>query len=572
MRKFTSSATVGPVGPEMDNDQRQSVDEASEFFIGSGPWLKEKTKPTWKTLYIDFRALAHYAGPGLLMSLALIDPGNITSDLQSGAYTGFKLGWVMLYGTLFAMYVQNCASKLGIVTGVGLAEHCSKEFNKCTNMVLWVGMELAIIGSDIQKIIVSAVAIQILTGLTLWAGCFFALLDTFLYAALKYGGATILEIVLVVIIGTMCICFWIISVQSDPQWGEVVKDLFVPEIPSYSAVTIVGSLGSVTSPYNIFMNSYQVTLVPVDRERAKIDNRHIRELTKYNYIESSISLFMALLINLAVTIPFAVYYFYPECARAPSGPFARLPFELNSTECAYTIPDQNICCGEIGLADVVSTFDDHIGQTGQYIFAIGLLGSGQASTLSIVTSGQALIQGFYNKNIDMLERQTFMRGLSFVPAVLITLSPGTPDIFVQWLNILQGILLPLALLPLAYFLSKHDVMGTKFVSGKVKTAVLWTIIAIMIGINFWPVFELAIPIVSKVWPLLLVISLFLAFMVLVAYFVRFQLQVFWGPSENSEVTIEQADIEEQRQRDTFQTSTNKELLSLELSSSSSGST
>jgi natural resistance-associated macrophage protein len=182
-----------------------------------------------------------YAGPGWLMSLAYLDPGNIEADLQSGAYAGYSLLWLLLTAHALGLLVQILAARIGVVTGYNLAELCRLEYTGYRRWVLWVMTELAIIGSDIQEVVGSAIAFQLLFGWPLWVGCIVTAGDSFTFLAIHFLGVRAFEAFVAVLIGTMAISFSADCFLARPPPGDVLSG-FVPIVRSYAVLQAVGTV------------------------------------------------------------------------------------------------------------------------------------------------------------------------------------------------------------------------------------------------------------------------------------------------------------------------------------------
>ena len=218
--------------------------------------IEEERPVSWKTCWIDFRLLWAFTGPGWLMSLAYLDPGNLEADLQMGAYSGTQLIWVLLWSTVMGLVLQLLAARLGVGTGLNLAQQCRLGYSRRTSLALWVLTEVAIIGSDIQEIVGTAIAFQILFGFPLWAGALLTALDTFTFLGLHYFGIRKLEAFVCALIFTMTICFAINFVDGFGGSGDgpaLLRGTGVPMVPSYGLNIALGTVGAVIMPHNIYL-------------------------------------------------------------------------------------------------------------------------------------------------------------------------------------------------------------------------------------------------------------------------------------------------------------------------------
>jgi len=432
--------------------------------------------------WIDWRTLWMYTGPGWLMSLAYLDPGNLEADLQQGAYTGYKIIWVLFWCTCVGLFLQLLAARLGVVTGKNLAQMCvdpKHGYSKPVAMALWVCTELAIIGSDIQEVVGSAIAFKLLFGLPLWAGALLTGCDTFTFLGLHYFGVRKLEAFIAVLIGTMCICFWVTFVMSKPDIGTLIEGTVLPTAEGYMGNQAVGTLGAVIMPHNIFLHSALVLSRKIDRPSPPTarSSSKMAEANKYNAIESSMTLLFSFFINLAVVGCFAATFFKHSCATDPDGPYAWVKQA-----------DGSGVCKEIGLADTSEAFEHSLGSAAKYIWGFGLLAAGQASTMTGTFAGQYVMEGFLDLKIAMWKRLAITRSIALVPAILVAIATqnrkSTSDDVDQWLNILQSVQLPFALLPVLHFTSSEAVMG-KFKNGPITQVFGWVFGLTVIVVNVY---------------------------------------------------------------------------------------
>lgn len=259
------------------------------------------------------------------MSLAYLDPGNLEADLQQGAYTGYKILWVLFWCTGLGLFLQILAARLGVTTGKDLASMCVDKkhgYSKPVAMALWICTELAIVGSDIQEVVGSAIAFRILFGFPLYVGCLITALDTFTFLGLHAFGVRKLEAFIAVLIGTICVCFWITFVMSKPDVGSILEGIAVPRAEPYMASQAVGTIGAVIMPHNLFLHSSLVLSRNVDRSNSK----SVRTANKYNAIECTATLLFSFIVNMAVVGTYAASFFNHECAVADGGPYVVIPF------------------------------------------------------------------------------------------------------------------------------------------------------------------------------------------------------------------------------------------------------
>lgn len=441
---------------------------------------------SWRTLWA-------YAGPGWLMSIAYVDPGNLESDLQAGAYGGYQLIWVLFSATVMGFFLQVLAARLGVVTGKNLAEMCTAMYPRWASLVLWVMTEIAIVGSDIQEVLGSAIAFQILFNFPLWVGCLITGVDAFTFLLLHRYGIRKLEAFFVSLIAVMLVCFCVNFFRGGVATSDVASGFF-PRVQSYAVVQAVGIVGAVIMPHNIFLHSALVQTRQVDPGNA----RKVREANKYFAIESGGALFVSFLINLAVLGVFAKGFFSTDCTRSFDEHginTACVPGGVADGDSYGTCQLSNGIAGEcqgIGLSQAGVALSGMLGQYAETIWAIGLLAAGQSSTMTGTYAGQFVMEGFLNLHLSPWKRVAVTRCMSLVPALAVALlseaNPQDSDRMDEFLNILQSIQLPFALLPVLIFTSSKHVMGARFVNSSATVITGWVFGAIVCVINLYLIF------------------------------------------------------------------------------------
>ncbi|DBA02271.1 TPA: hypothetical protein N0F65_007681 [Lagenidium giganteum] len=462
-----------------------SLDKLATLSIGEVQAPDEAPSTHW----FSWRTLWAYAGPGWLMSIAYVDPGNLESDLQAGAYGGYQLTWVLFSATVMGFFLQVLAARLGVVTGKNLAEMCTIVYPRWASLTLWVMTEIAIVGSDIQEVLGSAIAFQILFKLPLWAGCLITGLDTVTFLALHRYGIRKLEAFFVLLIAVMLVCFCLNFVRGGIEVVDVMGG-FVPKVQHYAVTQAVGILGAVIMPHNIFLHSALVQTRKVDHR----NQRKVHEANKYFAIEAGGALFVSFLINLAVLGVFSKGFFSPDCA-------ATYDNEGVNTACvpggiadgpAYghcTLANGNSgVCQAIGLSQAGTALSGMLGGYAEIIWAIGLLAAGQSSTMTGTYAGQFVMEGFLNLRLAPWKRVALTRCVALVPALIVAVlserHPQDSDRMDEFLNVLQSIQLPFALLPVLVFTSSKRIMG-RFANSTHTICVGWALGMIVCAINLY---------------------------------------------------------------------------------------
>lgn len=405
---------------------------------------------SWKKLWL-------FTGPGFLMSIAFLDPGNLEGDLQAGAIAGYSLLWLLMWATAMGLLVQLLSARLGVATGRHLAELCREEYPSWARYVLWVMAEMALIGADIQEVIGSAIAILILSNgvLPLWSGVIITACDCFIFLFLENYGVRKLEAVFAVLIATMAVSFAWMFGETKPNGGELLVGLVVPKLSSRTIQQAVGVVGCIIMPHNVFLHSALVQSREIDRSKKG----RVQEALKYYSIESTIALVISFIINLFVTAVFAKAFYGTEKANS------------------------------IGLVNAGQYLQEKYGGgllPILYIWAIGLLAAGQSSTITGTYAGQFIMGGFLNLRLKKWLRALITRSFAIIPTMIVALvfdtSEETLDVLNEWLNVLQSIQIPFALIPLLCLVSKEQIMGV-FKIGPVLKAVAWLVAALVMVIN-----------------------------------------------------------------------------------------
>ncbi|XP_022868240.1 metal transporter Nramp2-like [Olea europaea var. sylvestris] len=405
----------------------------------------------------SFKKLWLFTGPGFLMSIAFLDPGNLEGDLQAGAIAGYSLLWLLMWATVMGLLIQLLSVRVGVATGRHLSELCREEYPDWARLLLWFMAELALIGADIQEVIGSAIAIQILSRgmIPLWAGVLITASDCFMFLLLENYGVRKLEAVFAVLISTMALSFAWMFADTKPSGKELLIGLLVPKLSSRTIRQAVGVVGCVIMPHNVFLHSALVQSRKIDPNKKG----QVQEAINYYGIESSVALLVSFMINLFVTTVFAKGFYGSKQADG------------------------------IGLVNAGQYLQEKYGGglfPILYIWGIGLLAAGQSSTITGTYAGQFIMGGFLNLRLKKSLRALITRSCAILPTIMVALvfnkSEASLDILNEWLNVLQSIQIPFALIPLLTLVSKEQVMGV-FKIGPALERVAWTVAGLVIVIN-----------------------------------------------------------------------------------------
>ncbi|KAG2237607.1 hypothetical protein INT48_004510 [Thamnidium elegans] len=359
----------------------------------------------------SFRKLWKYTGPGWLMSIAYLDPGNLESDLQTGAVAGTKLLWLLFWSHVIGLIFQLLSARLGTITGKHLAQLIRQSYTTRLTVVLWAFAQIAIIGADILEIVGTAVALHILLRLPLWAGVLMTATDTFTFMMIQRYGIRRLEAFFMVLIAVMAICFWVELVQSNPNVKEILHGVLVPIIPKNAEFQAVAMLGAVVMPHNMFLHSALV----MSRDLGKQPSiRKLKEANFYFAIESILALSVIIIIIILkyILLTNAIVFYKPD----QLGPI-KLP----------------------GLDDADIGLSGTLGSAAKYLWAAGLLAAGQSSTMTSTLAGQFVTEGFFGDIFKKdWHRVAATRSISLVPGMLVAIfAVDHFDTMGELLNVLQ---------------------------------------------------------------------------------------------------------------------------------------
>jgi len=400
-----------------------------------------------------WRKMGAFAGPGYLVAVGYMDPGNWATDLAGGSAFGYTLLSVILLSNIMAMVLQALAAKLGIVTGLDLAQACRAHYSAPVRMMLWVLCEFAIIACDLAEVIGTAIALQLLFGIPLVAGVCLTALDVLLILLLQQRGFRKLEAFIVALLIIIAGCFAFELALSQPSIAAVASG-FIPraEVVTNPAMLYIaiGIIGATVMPHNLYLHSSIVQTRRFDR-----DDRGKREAIRFATLDSTIALGLALFINASILI------------------LAASTFHVAGRTDVAEIQDAHALLAPMLGASAAST-----------LFAIALLASGQSSTITATLAGQIVMEGFLNLRLPPWLRRLVTRLLAIVPAVIVASlygESGTAKLLVLS-QVILSLQLPFAVVPLVQFTSNHTMMG-RFVNPHWLKAAAWIISAVIIGLN-----------------------------------------------------------------------------------------
>ena len=410
-----------------------------------------------------WRKLAAFSGPGFLVAVGYMDPGNWATDLQGGAQYGFLLLSVILVSNFMAILLQHFCVKLGIVTGRDLAQACRDHYPMPIVWFLWILCEIAVAACDLAEVVGSAIGLQLLFGIPLVWGCCIMCIDVLAVLYLQHKGFRFIEALVVTLIGTISLCFAAELFWSKPSLTGVLLG-FAPSLqivkdPQMLYVAI-GIIGATVMPHNLYLHSSIVQTRNFERTPAGK-----REAIKFATIDSTTALMLALFVNAAILIVAAAAFHWSGHA------------EVAQIQDAYKLLSPLLGVGVAGV-----------------IFALALLASGQNSTLTGTLAGQIVMEGFLNVRLTPWLRRLVTRALAIVPAVGIIGYYGekeTTHLLVAS-QVVLSMQLGFAVWPLLRFTDDKAKMG-EFANAPWLKALGWTTAVIIIVLNAWLLFTTLAP-------------------------------------------------------------------------------
>jgi manganese transport protein len=403
-----------------------------------------------------WRRLLGFMGPGFLISVGYMDPGNWATDIAGGSRFGYTLLYVIMVSNLMAILLQSLSLKLGVATERDLAQLCHQSYGPRVSYALWVGAEIAIAACDLAEVIGSAIALNLLFHIPLFYGVLITGLDVLLILVIQRWGFRYVEALVITLIGTMVALFGVQMFLSRPEYWPVLKNLF---IPSPSIVTnpdmlyiAIGILGATVMPHNLYLHS---SIVQSRRYKRTPEGK--REAIHMANIDSALALTIALFVNAAILIVAAAVF-------NRSG-----HFEVAAIQDAY-----KLLSPLLGVAGAST------------LFAVALLASGQNSSITGTLAGQVVMEGFIHLKLSPWLRRLITRSLAIIPTILvvaITGERGTEKLLILS-QVILSLQLSFAVIPLVLFTGDRKMMG-EFVNGRGLQMLAWFVAVLIAGLNAW---------------------------------------------------------------------------------------
>jgi manganese transport protein len=399
------------------------------------------------------KRILRFAGPGLLVAVGYMDPGNWATDIEAGSVFGYSLLFVVLLSSLAAIALQVLALRLGIVARKDLARACRERYGPGVRRALWLMAEIAIVACDVAEVLGSALALHLLFGLSLVAGIVVTAFDTLLVLGLKGKGFRQVEAIVLGLVATIGVCFAIELALVGPDWHAVALG-FVPHgdaLRDPRALYIaIGILGATVMPHNLYLHSSIVQTRQVGRDDASR-----AAALRMSTLDTVGSLMLALLVNAAILM-LAAGAFH---STGHSG--------VTEIQDAYHLLDPVVGSGVAAI-----------------LFGVALLASGQSSTFTGTIAGQVIMEGFLDLKIPCWQRRVITRGLALVPALggVLWLGDGGVGTLLVASQVVLSLQLPFAIWPLVRLTSDRAVMG-RFANGTALKALAWFLFGAITAAN-----------------------------------------------------------------------------------------
>jgi len=403
-----------------------------------------------------FSTFIRYFGPGWLVCIAYVDPGNYQADIQSGAQTGYSQNWVILWTQLLSWYVQYMCVKLQHYTNTNLAEAMALQYPKYIRWMFWVIAEVSIILTDLPEVIGFAIAINLFNpSVPLYAGVLLSFLTTMLFLATLHKGSYFIELTACALVVIMSIVLFVEWDMSPTNSTDFLKGAFLPILPMTPGAiqSIIQIIGAVVMPHNLYLHSGCL-----ETRRCPPVDAYKRQAVKLGLWDPFIPILSTTVVNWAIASLAAIYVY------------------------GKNIPDAD----GLGIASFPKYLDV---KGGNIMWGIALIAAAQSSCITTTYSGQFVMDGFLKINIPKWSRAIFTRCVAVVPCVAVaaafTNDTKALETMVDIVNSSLAFLLPFALIPLVKLTCSKQYMGVDYASGKIETVLIILATVLCFGINFY---------------------------------------------------------------------------------------
>ena len=406
-----------------------------------------------------WKKISRFAGPGLLISVGYMDPGNWATAINAGSVYGYSLLFVVVLSSLAAIVLQCLSLRLGIASGKDLAVLCRENYSPPVAFVLWLLAEIAIIACDLAEVLGCALAFKLLINVSLPVGVLLTAFDTLLILGLKGKGFRQIEAIVLALIITIagCLCAQLVFIQ--PDWQAVLHGA-IPSIDALSSrdalYLAIGILGATVMPHNLYLHSSIV-----QTRRVARDHQSRREAIRFASLDTVVSLMLALLVNGAILVLAAAAF------------HATGNTSVTEIDQAYHLLDPIAGTAAAGI-----------------LFGLGLFAAGQSSTFTGTIAGQVIMEGFLKLKIACWKRRVITRGLALVPAFIgvVLLGDNSVGRLLVISQVVLSMQLPFVMYPLLRLTGRVDVMG-RFVNAAWMKILAWSLFAVISAANMWLVLQ-----------------------------------------------------------------------------------
>jgi manganese transport protein len=403
-----------------------------------------------------WRRFFAFSGPAYLISVGYMDPGNWATDIAAGSKFGYRLLWVLVMSNLMAILLQSFSARIGIVTGMDLAQACRAMFSRRVSWALWILAEIAIAACDLAEVLGSAIGLQLLFGMPLLLAVFVTALDTFVLLLLHHKGVRLMEAFILCLVLTIGICLSIEVFLSHPHWGSMAVGL-VPALPGPGALFLaIGILGATVMPHNLYLHS-----ALVQSRRVRNTPAGLRSGIRFNTLDSVVALNGALLVNAALLVLAGATFFKAGL------------FNIAEIQDAYKLLEPLLGHKVAPIA-----------------FAVALIAAGQSSTITGTLAGQVVMEGFVHIRMRPLIRRLLTRALAIVPAVVTIVFFGeraTGNLLLLS-QVVLSLQLSFAVIPLIQIASDRRWMG-QYVVNRWMQAAGWVVALVIAVLNLKLVYD-----------------------------------------------------------------------------------
>jgi manganese transport protein len=398
-----------------------------------------------------YRRLWPFLGPAFIASVAYVDPGNFATNIQGGAQYGYLLLWVIVASNLMAMLTQALSAKLGIATGKNLAEHCRDQFPRWVVLTMWLVMEAVAMATDLAEFLGAALGFNLLFGLPLFAAGVLTGVVTFAILALERRGFRPLEAVITGMVGVIAFCYLIETLLGRPDWGQIAYHAVVPRFSGTESVLLAtGILGATVMPHVIFLHSALTQGRIVVRDPVQL-----RRLFRFECVDVTLAMGVAGMVNGAMLIMAAATFFQKGLTTVGT------------------------------IEEAHRTLAPLLGSASSWVFALSLLASGLSSSTVGTMSGQVIMQGFVHWQIPIWLR----RLLTMLPALIVIGLGLDPTRTLVLSQVVLSFGLPFALVPLALFTARPDLMGV-LVNRRSTSIVFGLVTLLIVALNLFLLYQL----------------------------------------------------------------------------------